>query len=180
MFQFCVLPVLLAVAPTAQTQAPDATSSDIIIIDGKKDPSQLPEWAVWEQAFTIIAGWQGRDSGFTHDLRMAFSKEEFDLLEHEASTQRDRLDQAGREAEPLRVLYANRDPNDAKLLASLNDRMQDVNLKYRRATLEARNRLLEALSPESQTVLASWIGDIRAGIVARVAKADLERWRAPE
>ena len=78
------------------------------------------------------------------------------------------------------MLYAHRDPKDAKLLASLNDRMQDINLKYRRAILEARNRLFEALSPESQSVLTSWIGDIRAGIVARVAKTDLERWRAPE
>jgi hypothetical protein len=180
MVNFCILTALLAVAPTVQTQAPDATSSDIIIIDGKKDPSQLPEWAVWEQGFTIIAGWQGRDSGFTHDLRMALSKEEFEMLEREAGAQSERLNRAGREAEPLRVLYAHRDPKDAKLLASLNDRMQDINLKYRRATLEARNRLLEALSPESQSVLASWIGDIRAGIVARVAKADLERWRAPE
>jgi hypothetical protein len=180
MVNLCVLALLLVAMPTAQIQAPDASSSEIVVIDGKKDPSQLPEWAVWEQAFTIIAGWQGRDSGFTHDLRTALSKEEFDTLEHEASTQSERLNQAAREAEPLRVLYANRDPKDAKLLASLNDRMQDVNLKYRRATLEARNRLLEALSPESQSVLASWIGDIRAGIVARVAKADLERWRAPE
>jgi hypothetical protein len=174
-----ILAASLAMSPWAQAQS-DVPSSEIVVIDGKKNPSQLPAWVVWEHAFVLVAGWKGRDSGFTHDLRTALSAEEFGLLEREAAAQSQRTDRAAREAEPLRELYANRDPKDSKLLASLNDRMQDVNIRYRRATLEARNRVLEALRPESQSVLASWIGEIRADIVSKVPKSELERWRAPE
>jgi len=179
MIHIGALATLLALPFAAQTQSPPS-SSDIVVIDGKKNPSQLPEWVVWEHAFVLVEGWKGKDSGFTHELRAALSQEEFDLLEHEAAAQSERTNQAAREAQPLRVLYANRDPKDAKLLASLNDRMQDVNVRYRRAILEARNRVLEALRPESQSVLASWIGDIRAAIVSKVPAGELERWRAPE
>jgi hypothetical protein len=177
---YAILIALIGASPQGPRQTSAADSSNIVVIDGSKNPSMLPEWLVWEQAFLIVAGWRGRDSGITHDLRMALSKDEVELLEREAAMQSERQNQAGREAEPLRARYATRDPKDEKLLALLNDQMQNVNLRYRRATLEARNRVLERLSLESQSVLTSWIGDIRAGIVSRVAKADLERWRAPE
>jgi hypothetical protein len=175
-----VLIALIVMSPQARVSTSPSASSDVVVIDGSKNPSMLPEWLVWEQAFLIISGWQGKDSGITHELRMALAREELELLEREAGLQGERQEHAGRDADPLRARFAARDPNDTKLLALLNDQMQEVNLKYRRATLEARNRVFEHLSPESQSVLMSWIGDIRAGIVSKVAKSDLERWRAPE
>lgn len=177
---FCMLTPLLAILTVSPLQPASSNASDIVVIDGKKNPSQIPEWVTWEHAFLTVAGWRGKDSGITHELRTMMAKEEFEALEGEAVRQSERMNHAEQEAAPLRERYASRDRKDTKLLALLNDQMQDVNLRYRRATLEARNRLLERLSPESQSVLASWIGDIRAGIVSRVAKADLERWRAPE
>jgi hypothetical protein len=180
MVHLCILAALLAALPSSQARAPESSDSEIVVIDGKKNPSQIPEWLAWEQAFVLVAAWRGKDSGFTHDLRTAFSTDEFDVLEREAAAQSERADQASLEAEPLRLLYANRDQTDQTSVAALTDRMQDVNVKYRRATLEARNRVLEALRPESQSLLLSWIGDIRADIVSRVPKGELERWRAPE
>ena len=180
MVHYYLLTMVLGGALMVSLQAPASSSSEIVVIEGRKNPSQIPEWVTWEHAFIILSAWRGKDSGFTHDLREGLSTEELDVLEREAAGQRERRDQAVREAEPLKAEYAARDPADQKLLASLNDRMQDINLTYRRATLEARNRVLEALRPESQSLLLSWIGDIRADIVSRVPKADLERWRAPE
>jgi hypothetical protein len=55
----------------------------------------------------------------------------------------------------------------------LNDQMQDLNVRYRRNTLDARDRILQVLRPESQQVLWEWLGEIRASITARVAKRDL-------
>jgi len=176
----CMLAPMLALLSIAPLQSATSNTSDLVVIDGKKNPSQIPEWVTWEHAFLTVAGWRGKDSGITHDLRTMMTKEEFEALEGEAVRQSERMNHAEQEAAPLRERYASRDPKDTKLLALLNDQMQDVNLRYRRATLEARNRLLERLSPASQSVLASWIGDIRAGIVSKVAKGDLERWRAPE
>jgi hypothetical protein len=180
MLHLCVLSAVILAGAARTPAIPPQAAADIVVIDGKKDPSQLPEWLVWQQGFTILAGWRGKDSGFNHELREALSKEEFDVLEREALAQGHRTEQATKEAEPLRALYDTRDPNDQQLAATLDEKMYEVNLKYRRAILEARNRVLEALRPESQSVLLSWIGDIRTDIVSRVPKGELARWRAPE
>jgi hypothetical protein len=181
MLNLCILGALIVAGGVAQTQATSqASAADMVVIDGKKNPSQIPEWLAWQQGFVTLAGWRGKDSGFNHDLREALSKEEFDLFEREALAQDDRMEQATKEAEPLRSLYDTRDPTDRRLVATLDEKMYEVNLKYRRAVLEARNRVLEALRPESQSVVLSWIGDIRSDIVFKVPKGELTRWRAPE
>ena len=180
MVHVCMLIVLLAMRPTTLAQKQDPSASDIVVIDGKKNPSQIPEWLAWEHGFMRIAMLKGKETAFTQSLKEGLSREEFDLLEREASTQSERLDVAIKEAEPLREEYEKRDPKDAKLMTSLNARMQDVNVRYRRATLDARDRILQALCPESQSLVLSWIGELRADIVSRVQKSELERWRAPE
>jgi SMC interacting uncharacterized protein involved in chromosome segregation len=171
---------LLALSPTRQAQMPDPNAADVLVIDGKKDPGQLPEWLVWEHAFMQIAMLKGKDTSITLALKEGLSTKEFDLLEQEALEQDRRLEKAVKEAEPLQEQFKRRDPNDGKLMASLNDQMQELNVRYRRTTLDARDRVLQALAPESQQVLWEWLGEIRASITARVSKRDLERWRAPE
>jgi hypothetical protein len=180
MLNFCVLGALFAAGSVSQPPAASQSAADVVVIDGKKDPSQIPEWLAWQQGFIVLAGWRGKDSGFNHDLREALSREEFEALEREALAEDDRMQRATKEAESLRALYDKRDPNDRRLADTLDERMYEVNLKYRRAVLEARNRVLEALRPESQSVVVAWIGDIRSDIVSRVPKGELARWRAPE
>lgn len=171
---------LLLWSPARPAQTSASAASDILIIDGKKDPGQLPEWLVWEHAFMQIAMLKGKETSITLALKEGLSAEEFDLLEQEALAQDRRLEKAVKEAEPLQEQFKKRDPNDTKLMSSLNDQMQDLNVRYRHTTLDARDRVLQALRPESQQVLWSWLGEIRASIVARVSKRELERWRAPE
>jgi Skp family chaperone for outer membrane proteins len=171
---------VVALLPAAQAQTAASASSDTMVIDGKKNPSQLPEWLVWEHGFMQIAMLKGKETSLTELLKEGLSAQEFELLEREAAAQDDRLEAAAKEAEPLREQYQKRDPEDTKLVSSLNERMQEVNLRYRRATLDARDRVLQTLRPESQSVVLAWLGELRAGIVARVSKSELERWRAPE
>ena len=175
-----LLVALITLSSVTQAQIAGSASSDILVIDGKKHPEQLPEWLVWEHTFMQIGMLKGKETSFTQSLKEALSAQEFDLLEQEAVAQDRRLEMAAKEAEPLQQQFKNRDPKDTKLMSSLNDQMQDLNVRYRHATLDARDRVLQALRPESQEAVLSWLGEMRAAIVARVSKRDLERWRAPE
>lgn len=180
MVRFCVLTALLAVVPSPQARGPESSDSALVVIDGKKNPSQIPEWLVWEHAFMQIAMLKGKETSFTESLRKELSAEEFGLLEREALAHDQRSERAIKEIEPLREEYQKADHKNAKAMSALNDRVQNVNLTYRRATLDARDRVLQSLGPTSQSVVLSWIGDLRATIIARVSKGDVERWRAPE
>ena len=130
----CLCAFWLAFAP----QAPKAPGSpapssreDVIVIDGHKDPSKIPEWAAWEDGFTTLDLWAGRDSGFNHDLREALSADEFSHLEREAVAQAARRAEAIRETELLRPDMASMDPKDASAAKKLLDRIHAIDLKYR-------------------------------------------------
>jgi hypothetical protein len=181
MRNLAVIGGLALLAVQAQSQTPGSGASDeVVVIDGSKNPSQVPEWLAWEQGFVVLAGWHGKDSGFNHDLRETLSKDEFDAFESEALSQDERRAKAEKEAEPLQTAYTKGNKNDKKLIGTLNEKIDAINLRYRRSILDARDRVLQALSPASQAVVLAWIGDIRSSISARVLKSELARWRAPE
>jgi hypothetical protein len=180
MTSLCAL--ILAISPPAQ-KAPGSTgtaSQDLIVIDGHKDPSKIPEWAAWEDGFATIDAWMGRDSGFNHDLREALTPDEFALLEREAVAQTTRRAEAIRETEQLRPDLAKVNPKDVAAANRLRDRIHAIDLKYRRATLAARDRVLQSLSPGSQAVLLAWIERGKATMICEVPRSELAHWRSPE
>jgi hypothetical protein len=178
----CLCALMLAMSPPAQKApgSPGTASQDLIVIDGHKDPSKIPEWAAWEDGFTTLALWIGRDSGFNHDLREALSPGEFSRLEREAVAQAARRAEAIRETELLRPGLASMDPKDTGAAKALLDRIHAIDLKYRRATLAARDRVLQSLSPGSQAVLQAWIERGRATMICEVPRSELAHWRSPE
>lgn len=164
-----LLPALPSVAPR----------EELLVIDGHKEPSRIPQWAAWEMGFNTVDGWIGRDSGFTHDLREALTADELSLLEREAVAQATRRAEAIHDTESLRPLLASMD-KDAAAATKLQDRIHAVDLKYRRATLAARDRVLQGLSPASQAVLQAWVDDIRSTMICEVPRSELAHWRSPE
>ena len=72
MTYLCAL--MLAMSPAAQKApgSPGTGSQDLIVIDGHKDPSKIPEWAAWEDGFATIDAWsferrlQSRAAGGAH------------------------------------------------------------------------------------------------------------------
>jgi len=178
----CLCALLLAMSPPAQKSpgSPGTASQDLIVIDGHKDPSKIPEWAAWEDGFTTIDAWMGRDSGFNHELREVLTPDEFSLLEREAVAQATRRAEAIRETEELRPDLAKVDPKDAAAANRLRDRIHAIDLKYRRATLTARDRVLQSLSPGSQAVLQAWIERGKATMICEVPRSELAHWRSPE
>ena len=178
----CLCALLMAMSPLAQKtpSSPGTASQDVVVIDGHKDPSKIPEWAAWESGFTTLDLWIGRDSGFNHDLREALSPDEFSRLEREAEAQAARRAEAIRETELLRPDLASMDPKDASAAKTLLDRIHAIDLKYRRATLAARDRVLQSMSPTSQAVLQAWVERGKKSMICEVPRSELAHWRSPE
>jgi hypothetical protein len=174
---------LLLLVATLVTQAAPAgvnKQAETLTVVGATQPAQIPEWLVWEYSLTLVKQWQGKDSGFTHDLRESLSPGEFELLEKEALAHAAR--EARRETRGARLMekYPNTATTDPAILAKANDEAFAIDLEYRREILAARDRLLQALSTESQAALMNWVVENKAAITAYVHKSDLKRWRSPE
>jgi hypothetical protein len=178
----CLLIVLAIPVVTLQVPGVPGVRSgeDVIVIDGHKDPSKIPEWVAWEDGFATIDAWIGRDSGFNHDLREALTPDEFSLLEREAVAQATRRAEAIRETEQLRPTLTQNDPKDSAAAQKLLEHIHAIDLKYRRATLAARDRVVQSLSPESQAVLQAWIERGKATMICEVPRSELAHWRSPE
>ena len=173
------LAVLIVASPPWLPQAMPA-QDDVVVIDGHKDPSKIPQWVAWEDGFSTWASWSGRDNGFTHDLREGLTSAELAVIDREAAGQQTRRADAGRDEQALRAEAADVDLTDHARVEALNVKLQEATLRYRRATLAARDRVLAALSPAAQGLLQQWVDDSRSTIVIRVPKSELAWWRAPE
>jgi hypothetical protein len=177
---FIALLVLVATLVTQAAPAGVNKQAETLTVVGATQPAQIPEWLVWEYSLTLVKQWQGKDSGFTHDLRESLSPGEFELLEKEALAHAAR--EARRETRGARLMekYPNTATTDPAILAKANDEAFAIDLEYRREILASRDRLLQALSTESQSALMNWVVENKAAITAYVHKSDLKRWRSPE
>lgn len=174
-----LLPAAVAAVITVTAPVQEFDRKDLLVIEGASQPAQIPEWLAWEYSFTLLQQWQGKDSGFTHDLRETLAPHEFELLEREAAAQRTR--QANRDIRGTKLLekypYATTPP---KVIAEVNEQAFAIDLAYRREILAARDRLLQAFSTESQAAVMNWVVENKAAITSYVHKSDLKRWRSPE
>jgi hypothetical protein len=172
--------VVLALMGGAQGVVQELDKKDLLVIDGEKDPSQIPEWLAWETAFTLLRDWHGRDNGFTHDLRESLLPHEWELLEQEGLAQNTR--QARREARAAKWLekYPYSTTTDPAVKAKADDEGFAIDLDYRREMLDGRDRLLAAFTSASQVALFNWLLERKVSITAFVRKPDLKRWRMPE
>jgi hypothetical protein len=176
------VPLLSAIAliGSAQANVTELDKKDLLVIDGEKDPSQIPEWLAWETAFTLLRDWHGKDNGFTHDLREALLPHEWELLETEGLAQNTR--QARRESRAATWLqkYPYETTTDPTVIGKANDEGFAIDLDYRREMLDARDRLLAAFTSESQVALFNWLLERKVSVTAFVRKPDLKRFRLPE
>ena len=180
MHVFTALLLIAAICVTQTAPARENKQSDTLTVQGATQPSHIPEWLAWEYSFTLLKQWQGKDSGFTHDLREALSAGEFELLEKEALAHEAR--QARREARGARLMaqYPHAATKDPAVIAKATDEAFAIDLDYRREILASRDRLLQTFSTESQSALTNWVLENKAAITAYVHKSDLTRWRLPE
>ena len=101
----------------ADTRPRDTKQADTLTVVGATQPSQIPEWLVWEYSFTLLKQWQGKDSGFTHDLRETLSSGEFEILEKEALAHTAREARREARAATLMEKYPHASTTDAARVA---------------------------------------------------------------
>jgi len=164
--------------PQSSTEQTSSTS-DVLFIDGSKEPAQIPEWVTWEHGFMALAGWKGKDSGINHELRAQLTPAEFDALERAAVEQTDRRTRFETEADSLRKAL-DVDSGRKEAAQEFDKQAFELELAYRRDLLAARDRLLKTLSADSQAAIQSWMNDFKHDINARVPKSELAHWRMPE
>jgi hypothetical protein len=156
-----------------QRSAEPPPPSDMVVIDGAKNPELIPEWVVWEMGFRELATIkQERMTLAMSSLKLSDEDSRLTYAAADARAARDRVG-AAREHRIRREF--GRPVAAAHLGAALKRNI----LQCRREVLDARDQLLAKLSPEGQLVLTTRMNDARKGIKAYIPKAELDFDRQP-
>jgi len=179
MWQWILVGLSVALGNPQASTNQSSDVGDVVFIDGSKEPGQIPEWVTWEHGFMALAGWKGRDSGINHDLRAQLTPAELGVLERTAVAEGERRTRFEAKADALRKAL-DVDSGRQEAAAAFDTQAFELELAYRRELLAARDRLLKALSAESQMVVQNWMNEFKHDINARVPKSELAHWRMPE
>ena len=185
--------VVTAALAEGQTSAPQQgnfpvavpDAKDMITIDGAKEPWRIPQYAAWRNAFRFIANAAEVPSEI-YPLLSAGERSAV-LREAAASRRNDdaydayRLEFRGR----LLARYTackgdNTCEREASKQASVFRR---VELKYRRRTLDSRDRVMAVLgatNPAARAKLAQWVETMKRGLQATMRKSDEAHYKKPE
>ena len=160
--------------PVTRAGQPDGAA---VVVDGSQTPEAIPEWLAWESGFqTLLLVRERPDSTFTSDLRQVLAEDEMAALMRGAEQQRAAHARATEATARLRERLAA-DPGESEAVAQ---DLRNVNLRYRRAVLAARDEALGRLRPPAQSAVLAWIGEVRTTIRFTVPKSELEKLRMPQ
>ena len=172
MRRICVLVAVIVIAVTAHVhaQAPSGRG-EIIVIDGSKNPEQIPQWHAWGFAFRVISGGPRE---LPTSVLLLVSKEEEKLVMKEADAVQ-KSDAAC--AERLIRTYGLIKKGES--VRSVDAKMHAITVECRWQTLHARDRLLEGLNPEARIALIKFVEDGKQGMEIKVQKNSLARYFEP-
>jgi hypothetical protein len=165
--------VCLAIGPPVATQS--ESPPEFVTIDGSKHPEEVPNWAAWLEAFRFMAGPDTHDVPIPTTVYRVTSKAERDRLRREALT----VMAAEREMNTHATDVFN-EPRTPETLPTLRTQMTALEMKRRRAALDARDRVLPTLEAAGQLALLEFVDQMRKGFRATVPKSELAQFRLPE
>jgi hypothetical protein len=167
-----VLTLLLA-ASTLQTPE---QAVETVSIDGAKNPEQVPQWSVWGFAFRSIAG-SGEalgDEGVPTPIYRVLTKPDRAVLLQDAlAAVKAQKQCAGR----VLTLVAENPDEKRDVLA---EKAKEITMDCRRATLKARDELLQKLPPDGQVAVRTFVESQKRGMTFVVLKSELAQFRLPE
>ncbi len=167
-----LLAVCTALAALEQGRPEKRPSTEIVRIDGAKNPEMIPEWSAWEFALSVLAKGPGE---IPAELIPHFSVQESALLLKAAAAQRQREadyhERVKRELFPLN----GKEPRER-----IQELSQELALEYRWQLLRARDRLLAALNPAAQSGLTAWVESTKKGTTISILRKDLPFFRQPQ
>jgi hypothetical protein len=165
----CVLPGALAAAQAPAASAPSKT--EILQIDGSKNPELIPQWSVWGYVFRVISGGPRQ---LPTSVRRLVSKAEESLVM--------------KEADAIQKIDADCQARLTKVVARLgvesidavDATMREITVACRRETLHARDRILAGVNPEAAAALMTFAESTKAGTSTSLPRKDLARFLEPE
>jgi hypothetical protein len=171
---FLVL-VTIGASPRAQSKTgPSTVPPGMVVFDGKENPESLPEYVVWTQAFLTLEFAQ-REKAKLIQGSLTLSEAEAALVYKEAVAIR--LSQTKSHERQEAILAATKQTD--KAWKEAYQASQDVEYQFRLAVLDARDRLMTALSIEGQMTLERWVNDRRKAIKVMVPAEDVESFKRP-
>lgn len=149
----------------------NTSPSEMVLVDGSKNPELIPQWHAWQYAFRVIAG---GPKVIPSLVLVHLSKDEADLLQAAAeSEEKTDADCQARVLTLVPLLQTDQ-------VAIVNERTREINLECRSFTLKTRDRVLELLRPQGQAALVEWVESNKAGMQVSVPKRELAFFRQPQ
>jgi hypothetical protein len=167
----CATALLASQEPSPKIVFSNPPPSEMVKIDGSKNPELIPQWSVWSFAFRVIAG---GTKAIPTAVLVHLSKEEAELLRREADV--DVKNDADCRERVLRLVPLLQ-KEDAK---TINEKTREINLDCRWRTLGSRDRVLAGLTAEGQAALSDWVESNKAGMQVSVPKRELSFFRQPQ
>lgn len=169
-----VLTLFVALIPLAADAQNRAKPQDdgVLQIDGKKNPELIPQWSVWEFAFSAFKG-RSRDR-FPRPVYDAVTEDEANLIRREAEEAQKIAPACEERMSKLRSLLKT------ERLDVLDLKAHELNVDCRRQTLRIRDRVLASISPEARAALTAFVESTKAGMNLTIQKRGLARFLEPE
>jgi hypothetical protein len=155
-------------------QRAKTVESALVEISGEKTPEELPEYLVWKVGLRALAAIKKQNiAPALEELKLSASDGELVFAEGRAQQERDKdcFERQERLTTMLRAAYAKAERIVAETRA--------IVIECRWATLDAKERMLAALSPDAQVSVNAWVLNQRRQISVSVPRADLEFFRQP-
>ncbi len=169
-----VLSLILALIPlTADAQNRATPQGDgVLQIDGSKNPELIPQWSVWETAFSIFKA-RSRDR-YPKPVFDAVTEEEANLIRRAADEAQKITPACEERMSKLRSL------RKTERFDVLDLKAHELNVDCRRQTLRLRDRVLAGISPEARVALTAFVESTKAGMTVTIQKRGLARFLEPE
>lgn len=151
-----------------------AVEEVIVEISGEKTPEQLPEYLVWKIGLRALAAVKKQNIGpALEELGLSPPDGELVFAEGRAQQERDRdcFERQERMTTMMRAAEAKADRIAAETRA--------IVMECRWATLDAKERMLAALSPDAQMAVVGWVLNQRQQINVSMHRDELEFFRLP-
>lgn len=152
-------------------QPADDLPTEIVFIDGERQPELVPQWCAWEYTLRVFA--RGAKL-LPPALAGRVSAEETSRIFREADAHLKREAALHDYLQRLSLLVV-REKGEA-----IDERRRNATLDYRRGVLESRDRLLAGLGPAARAALEDFAASQKTRVKLAISKRELAWYLRPE
>ena len=170
--------------------------SEMILIDGAKEPHRIPEWSTWQWAFHLMRDGKTRDD-LPMDLYKLVTPADVALIvaavrasvENDAALEKRGIELYSKMLVVRKACDAKEKTTEQRTACFIREGTpvstgwRDEEIEFRQRTLDIRDRLLRQLEEggrhEVTLTLVAWAEKAKAGIKAHIHKPNLAHYYKP-